>query len=108
MEDITLKNIGAALRNERGEKGLRQTAQEIGISPATLSRVEGGKLPDIDTFKKICVWMEVDAGEVLGAKAEKKSEYSAPMVHLKIKKNISEKAAKSLSAMILAANALFD
>ena len=29
-------------------------------------RVERGNLPDLDTFKKICQWLEVDPGQVLG------------------------------------------
>jgi transcriptional regulator with XRE-family HTH domain len=107
MSEITLKNIGAALRRERGDMGLRETAKEIGISPATLSRVEGGKFPDIDTFRKICQWMELDAGKVLGTKIDDSVIVSAPMVHLKAEKNLSEKAVKALSSMIIAANACF-
>ncbi len=107
MGEISLKNIGAALRSERGDRGLRDTAREIGISPATLSRVEGGKLPDIETFTKICQWMRLDAGKVLGTNHEKPLA-STPMVHLKAKKNLSEKAAKALSAMIIAANDCFN
>jgi transcriptional regulator with XRE-family HTH domain len=106
MEQTNLRNIGAALRRARSDRGLRETAREIGISPATLSRVEGGKLPDIETFTKLCTWMRLDAGMVLGTK---KAEPSAtlPMVHLKTDKNLSETAVKALSAMILATNAMF-
>jgi transcriptional regulator with XRE-family HTH domain len=107
MAEITLKNIGVALRKERSERGLREVAKEIGISPATLSRVEGGKLPDIETFRKICQWMELDAGEVLETKTNV-PVVTTPMVHLKADKNLSVKAAKALSSMILAANACFN
>jgi transcriptional regulator with XRE-family HTH domain len=107
MGEITLKNIGAALRRVRGDAGLRETAREIEISPATLSRVEGGKLPDIETFQKICKWMEIDAGKVLGTKNDDSVAAGTPMVHLKADKNLSGKAVKALSAMIIAANACF-
>lgn len=33
---------------------------EIGISKATLSRIENGKTPEIDTFLKICDWLGVN------------------------------------------------
>lgn len=33
-------------------------AKEIGISKATISRLEKGKMPDMDTFIKVCVWLE--------------------------------------------------
>lgn len=37
---------------------LRAAAKEIGISPATLSRIENGNKPDIDSFCQICDWLE--------------------------------------------------
>ena len=37
---------------------LRAAAKEIGISAATLSRIERGEKPDIDNFVKICIWAE--------------------------------------------------
>ena len=40
---------------------LRDAAQQIGISPATLNRLELGKqIPDIETFYKCCQWTELD------------------------------------------------
>src|SRR5258708_17445114 len=62
---MTLLRLGAMLRDRRGGKGIREVAQEIGISPATLTRVEGGRLPDIATFQKICSWLRVNPGEIL-------------------------------------------
>jgi transcriptional regulator with XRE-family HTH domain len=99
MSDISLRNIGPALRTKRGDRGLREVAREIKISPATLARIEAGNLPDIETFTKICSWMELDAGVVLGTTS--KVQNTLPLVHLKAKKNLSEKAAKALSATIL-------
>jgi transcriptional regulator with XRE-family HTH domain len=37
---------------------LRDAANQIGVSYATLSRVENKKIPDIETFAKICVWLD--------------------------------------------------
>ena len=37
-----------------------EAGKQIGISKATVSRVESGKLPDIETFIKICIWLETD------------------------------------------------
>lgn len=33
--------------------------KQIGISKATLSRIEKGKIPEIDTFIKVCNWLGV-------------------------------------------------
>ena len=39
------------------ELSIRDAAADLGISPATLSRIENGKNPDIFTFAKLCRWM---------------------------------------------------
>lgn len=50
-QDIILKRCAT------NRLGMRVCADEIGISPATLSRIERGKLPDILTFAKLCKWL---------------------------------------------------
>lgn len=54
------------LATKRAGRGLRETAKEIGISSATLSRVERGKEPSLLNFVKLCKWLEVDPGPILG------------------------------------------
>lgn len=52
--------LSSMVKTKRGKKGLRDTATEIGdISAATLSRIEQGKLPDVETFILICKWLDV-------------------------------------------------
>lgn len=41
---------------------------EIGISKPTLSRIERGKKPDIDTFAKVCKWLKEDPNKYLNEK----------------------------------------
>jgi transcriptional regulator with XRE-family HTH domain len=38
---------------------IRYAAKRIGVSPATLSRVENGKEPKADTLATLCYWVEV-------------------------------------------------
>ena len=66
MPRLSLSNLGAMVKKRRGASKLRETATEIGISAPTLLRVESGRLPDLDTFGKICGWLEVDPGDFLG------------------------------------------
>jgi transcriptional regulator with XRE-family HTH domain len=54
------------VREKRGKRKLRETATEIGIGPATLMRVENGRIPDVATFGKICKWLKTDPGSFLG------------------------------------------
>ncbi len=57
----TLNNelLSSMIKSKRQTKGLRDTAKEIGIGLATLSRVEQGNLPDVETFIKLCNWLSV-------------------------------------------------
>jgi transcriptional regulator with XRE-family HTH domain len=100
------------VRKRRGELGLRETALEVGVSPATLSRVERGQLPDIDTFSKLCEWLKVDPAEFLGvsrpvrggkAGVSPESEHPVPSVHFRAKSATSPQAARDLAQLILAA-----
>lgn len=104
MPEINIHNIGLALKEKRGGEGIRDIAAEIGISPATLSRIENGKLPDLETFSKICRWLGVDGGAVLGC-AQKKSPSSISTIsfHLKADKNLDAKTANALANLIMAA-----
>jgi transcriptional regulator with XRE-family HTH domain len=66
MPTRKLSSLGALVRKKRGERKLRETAKEIGIGPATLMRVENGRIPDIETFGKLCNWLGIDPGSFLG------------------------------------------
>ena len=103
MAKVTLSNIGQLLRERRGNGGIREIAREIGISPATLSRVENGKLPDLETFSKVCRWLKIDPGEVLGVKGAASSQDRIVSAHLRADKTQSPEAAQALAEMILAA-----
>jgi transcriptional regulator with XRE-family HTH domain len=58
--------LAARIKAKRGNRGLRDIAQEIGdVSPSTLSRIENGKVPDMDTFLRICDWLQVSSEEFI-------------------------------------------
>ena len=65
-EAASLKSLGRLAAQKRGKVGIRATARAIGLSPATLSRVENGQLPDLANFTKLCQWLELDPASVLG------------------------------------------
>jgi DNA-binding Xre family transcriptional regulator len=49
---------------KRGERSLSQIAYEIeGVSIATLSRLESGRMPGIYTLLAICSWLQVTPGD---------------------------------------------
>lgn len=108
MSRTTLEQLGPLLKEKRGKRGIREVAVEIGISAATLSRVETGKQPDLDTFAKICKWLGVNASEVLGCdlpKGRKPTSQSGavPVVsaHFRAEKAMSKETAQHLGQLIL-------
>lgn len=51
--------LAGMVKSKRGTRGLRTIAEEIGgVSAPTLSRIEQGKVPDVETFIKLCKWLE--------------------------------------------------
>jgi transcriptional regulator with XRE-family HTH domain len=99
---MTLLRLGNMLRERRGGRGVRDVATEIGVSPATLSRVEGGKLPDLLTFRKLCTWLKVDPAEILEMSDEATS-MPAAAVHLRADVLLTPEAAGDLAQLILVA-----
>ena len=83
--------------------GIRQAAKEANVSPATLSRVENGKVPDLETFSKICQWLGEDPSEFLGFRPTPPSASKTVQVHFKKCSAIKVDSAKALGEMILAA-----
>jgi len=58
--NVNLEKLAALLRTKRGDRGLRLVASEIGdVSASTLSRIEQGNVPDLETFIQICKWLKV-------------------------------------------------
>lgn len=85
---------------KRAGRGIRETAKEIGVSPATLSRVQNGNVPDLDTFRKICTWLKEDPGAILGIAAAKPAALEV-RVHFRKERAVDPKTAKALAEMIL-------
>ena len=109
MARLSLHQLGERLRQERGSRGIREVAAEIAVSPATLSRVERGNVPDIDTFAKMCRWLRIDPAEVLGVEVPAGSGRGAregrlvATAHFRAGQTTSPRLAKALAEMILAA-----
>jgi transcriptional regulator with XRE-family HTH domain len=101
---LSIGDLGKLLTAKRGSRGIRSAAQDAGVSSATLSRVENGHMPDLETFAKLCKWLQRDPREFLGLGADDvNDEQSAAVVHFKKKKTVSLETAKALGELILAA-----
>ena len=117
MAKRPLESLGALVRERRGAKKLRETAAEIGIGPATLLRVESGRIPDVATFGKLCQWLAIPPGVFLGGEERSMNrplprglrERLLVSAHLKVDQTPQPETIKALAEMILlAANAQVD
>ena len=105
---MNILKLSKLLIEKRGERGVREFAREIGISAATLSRIERGKLPDIETFGKLCSVLKLDPAEILEVEGIEmrpaaRSPTAVAAVHFKADAHYSLQAAHDLAALILAA-----
>jgi transcriptional regulator with XRE-family HTH domain len=96
--------LAGMIKSKRGDKGLRTIAQEIGdISSATLSRVEQGKVPDVDTFIKICKWLEVPTDYFTGNMTQtisSESNYSKIVAHLRADRELASDTIETIVKLI--------
>lgn len=99
----SLDTLGQLIVEKRGSMGVRAAAKEIGISSATLSRVENGYLPDLQNFGLICQWLGVDPNQILGFASPKDFGDDAirASVHFRKEKTTSPETAAALAKMIL-------
>lgn len=110
QHEINVNALGEAIQRYREDKKLtvRAAAEQMeSVSPSTLSRIERGSLPDLDTYMRICRWLNVDpahfATEPVGeAKSGKKSELMTEdiIVHLRADKLLNVQTRDALITMI--------
>lgn len=98
--------LASMLKNKRADKGLRAIAEEMGgVSAATLSRIEQGKIPDVATFIKICKWLDVTTDTFIvssnsKAKAKVITTQQQVVAHLRADKVLSKETVNALIKMI--------
>lgn len=111
MAKLNLTSIGPLVREKRGVRGIREVAAEIGISYATLSRVENGKIPDLQTFSKICQWLELDPSEILGcgkSKPNKTKEGTTVLAHFRADKDLNQATLQALTEIVVRARNMIE
>ncbi|MEL4898275.1 helix-turn-helix domain-containing protein [Crocosphaera sp. Alani8] len=103
---LNAEKLANLVRSKRGNRGLRETAKEIGnVSPSTISRVENGKTPDMDTFLALCEWLEVSPAEFI-QNTEEEQDLETPeaiAIQLRADKNLDPAIANALASLVKAA-----
>ncbi len=89
---------------KRGPVGVRAAARDAGVSPATLSRIENGNVPDLETFEKLCRWLGEDPRRFLDAPLAG----VVAAVQFRAKSTSKKETAEALGSVILAVQAMLD
>lgn len=107
---IDFARLSKLVKAKRGDRGLREIAEEIGdISPSTLSRIEGERVDDVatSTLLRICDWLDVAPSEIIkdAGKGPAPEIDLASFVELQLraKKDLDPTMARMLSEMFKAA-----
>lgn len=100
---LNIKKLSEMIKSKRAGRGLRVIAKEIGdITAPTLSRIERGNLPDVDTFIKLCRWLEVSAGFFTDTEKSSKKNSTPQLIaaHLRADKNLPKNVTEALITML--------
>ncbi|MHC5830410.1 MAG: helix-turn-helix domain-containing protein, partial [Nostoc sp.] len=93
------------VRNKRGTRGLREASAEIGnVSPSTLSRVENGNMPDMETFIALCNWLQVQPGDLFSTNQQQQQLDTAEEIIILMlgDKNLQPDTAYALAQIVKA------
>src|SRR5712692_3388442 len=105
---LHVEALVAALDAERKTKGLswRQLAKAAGVSASTLTRMQQGKSPDVNTFSALTCWLRIPAERFyteLGPEAVQNDPMAVVSTLLRGKKKMSPKAVAALTELVSAA-----
>lgn len=105
---IDVNALVAALDATRRQRGLswRKLAEEADVSPSTLTRMQQGKSPDVNTFAALTQWLNMAAENFTKAqhgKAEEPEVLAVVSTLLRGKKKMSPKAIHALQELVEAA-----
>ena len=100
MHSININALSKMIKSKRSDRGLREAANDIGISVSTLSRVENGNLPDIDSYMKLCKWLEVSIEFFTSPQKSKDSKKQVVVANLRADKTLPKDVAEALIKMI--------
>src|SRR5580700_10052607 len=99
----------AALDSERKARQLswRQLAKEAGVSPSTLTRMQQGKSPDVNTFSALTRWLGTPAERFYADQSNHIAVHNDPMAVvstlLRGHKKMNPKALAALQELVNAA-----
>jgi transcriptional regulator with XRE-family HTH domain len=109
---LNTEALVGALDAERKARAIswRKLAQEAGVSPSTLTRIQQGKSPDVHTFAALTQWLQMDTEAFTHGVSPEVTEVNNPMAVvstlLRGQKKLNPKALSALQELVNAAAAV--
>lgn len=108
---LDVEALVGALDAQRQAKGFswRQLADKAGVSQSTLTRMQQGKRPDVDTFASLVRWLGIPAEQFLVNETHKFKKTAEPhpvaviSTYLRAKKEMSPETLQAVDELIQAA-----
>ena len=97
------KMFADLVRAKRGRRGLRQVTLEQGISASTISRIENGSIPDLDTFLAVCDWLKICPCEFIKNSERRRNSgdvYAAVCARLRTDETVDGAVGNALALLI--------
>jgi len=112
---LDLDALVEALESKRRAEDIswRELARRAGVGPSTLTRMQQGKRPDVDTFSALVSWLGAAAEEFLATGARAPEEQTpeatfAALMRSKSVKKLSPGERDTLDAIVKAALTILD
>jgi transcriptional regulator with XRE-family HTH domain len=100
---VSAAELAARLTARRRELGLnlREAAAEVGVSAATLSRVERGAMPERDSLSKLVEWLGMsETATSQEPHAPGAATMEAIELHLRADKELSDADAETIAQLV--------
>jgi len=97
-----LEQLGPELTKRRRKLGLslREAADASGIPFATLARVEQGRMPDLETFRRLVAWLGLPPDQFFTVTARTENTPDAIAGHLMADPALPPQAADRIAAVV--------
>ena len=100
--NLSIDDLGPLLAKRRADLGLsvREAGLQSGVPPATFSRVENGRSPDLSTFQRLVEWLGLPPDRFFRAMERTESTPDAIDARLRLDPALSEEGAETIATMV--------
>lgn len=102
MTDDPIADLGTLVARRRAELelSLREASQASGVPVATLARIERGRTPDLDTFRRVIRWLGVPAERFFSSTERTQNTATVIAEHLRADPALSAEAAERIAGIV--------